>query len=196
MSGLRPALLLPLLALGCATDRGEEAEALMQQALFSTQASLALAGGGAPPRVIAPSNPHDAGPPPGAARQSGTAFGGTPAPAMPAAIPPALSPGPRQRGSAPPATAHALMGTGAEQLRRMLGEPALRRAEGEAEIWLYEAPSCRLDIVLYPQGGSLVVAHAAARAHGAAQGVTEASCLSAIATAPATLPWGEPGRRA
>ncbi|BDG70402.1 hypothetical protein Rmf_03310 [Roseomonas fluvialis] len=78
----------------------------------------------------------------------------------------------------------------------MLGDPALRRAEGEAEIWLYEAPPCRLDLVLYPQGGALVVAHAAARAHGTAQGVTEATCLSAIAAAPATLPWGDPGPRA
>ncbi|CAH0292168.1 hypothetical protein ROS9278_04264 [Roseomonas sp. CECT 9278] len=88
------------------------------------------------------------------------------------------------------------MGTGADQLRRMLGDPALRRGEGEAEIWLYEAPACRLDIVLYPQAGAMVVAHAAARSHGPAQGVTEAACLSAIAVAPATLPWGDPGRRA
>ena len=188
MPGLRPAALLPLLALGCAADRGEEAAALMQQALFSTQASLAMAGGGAS-RPVAP---RDAGPPPAAARGTVSPVGGAPPGAMPAAI----APGPRQRGTAPPATAQALMGTGAEPLRRMLGEPALRRAEGEGEIWLYEAPSCRLDIVLYPQGGVLVVAYAAARSHGAAQGVTEAACLSAIATAPATLPWGEPGRRA
>jgi len=176
MTGLRPAVLLPLLAMACAADRGEEAAALMQQALFSTQASLAMAGGAQPPRVVAPS----------AAAPLAT----------PAAIPPASPPGPRQRGSAPPAAAAALMGSNAEQMRRMLGEPALRRAEGEAEIWLYEAAACRLDIVLYPQAGALVVAHAAARSHGAAQGVTEAACLSAIATAPATLPWGDPGRRA
>jgi hypothetical protein len=181
MSGLRPAVLLPILALGCSADRGEEAAALMQQALFSTQASLAIAGG-------APRPPLDA---------AASAMPATPRPsAGVAALPPAAVPGPRQRGTAPPGTAAALMGSTADKLRRVLGDPALRRAEGEAEVWLYEATPCRLDLVLYPQGGALVVAHAAARAHGAAQGVTEAACLSAIATAPATLPWGDPGRRA
>jgi hypothetical protein len=176
MPGLRAAALVPLVLLGCAADRGEEAAALMQQALFSTQASLALAGGA--PRAPAPAGAPPAGP------------------AIAAAAMAPATPGPRQRGSAPPTAAAALVGTAADQMRRMLGEPALRRGEGEAEIWLYEAPACRLDIVLYPQGGALVVAHAAARAHGAAPGVTEAACLSAIATAPATLPWGDPGRRA
>lgn len=183
MTGLRPAVLLPLLAMACAADTGEEAAALMQQALFSTQASLAMAGGAPPMRAPAPG-------------ATAAPFGLAPGPATPAAIPPVQPPGPRQRGSAPPATAAALLGTAADQMRRMLGEPALRRAEGEAEIWLYEAAACRLDIVLYPQAGTLVVAHAAARSHGTAQGVTEAACLSAIATAPATLPWGDPGRRA
>jgi hypothetical protein len=183
MAGLRRALLLPVLALGCAADTGEEAAALMQQALFSTQASLAMASGVPAPRGISPAGVA----PPGA-----TALAMPPATSIPAAI----APGPRRRGSAPPAAAAALMGRSAAQMRDMLGDPALRRAEGDAEIWLYEAPACRLDIVLYPQGGALVVAHAAARSHGAAQGMTEAACLSAIATAPSTLPWGDPGRRA
>jgi hypothetical protein len=71
----------------------------------------------------------------------------------------------------------------AAEARRMLGEPSLHRQEGEAEIWLYEASECRLDVVLYPERGALVVAHAAARAHGAAA-VTEAACLDAIAAFP------------
>ena len=177
MAARRPAILLPLLALGCAADRGEEVTALMQQALFSTQASLVVAG--AAPAAPAGSTPRHG--PIVAAR----------------AIPPASSPGPRQRGTAPPAAASALLGSGADQMRRMLGDPALRRAEGEAEIRLYEAAPCRLDVILFPTaGGTLAVAHAAARAHGAAEGVTEAACLSAIATIPATAPWGGPGRRA
>ncbi|WP_240790080.1 hypothetical protein [Roseomonas sp. HF4] len=99
---------------------------------------------------------------------------------------------------APPAAAAALLGRPAAELRRMLGEPALRRPEGEAEIWLYEARDCRLDLVLYPEGGALRVAHAAARAHGAGDGVTEAACLAAIAAAPTPAPWTAPatGRRA
>jgi hypothetical protein len=185
MAGLRRVLLLPVLALGCAADSGEEAAALMQQALFSTQASLAMAGGAPAPR---------GGSPAGTAAPASLAAPG--AATQPAAIPAAIVPGPRRRGGAPPAAAAALMGRSAAQMRDMLGDPALRRAEGDAEIWLYEAPACRLDIVLYPQGGALVVAHAAARSHGAAQGMTEAACLSAIANAPSTLPWGDPGRRA
>lgn len=160
MARPRAAILLPLLVLGCAADRGEEAAALMQQALLSARASIAVAGGGG---SAAPSDPP------------ATAA----APAMP--FTPAAAAAPRARGTAPPATAAALLGTQAAEMRRMLGDPALRRPEGGAEIWLYEAPNCRLDVILYPEGAGLVVAHAAARAHGAAHGVTEAACLSAIA---------------
>ena len=116
------------------------------------------------------------------------------APATPVVAPPAIAPGPRRRGAAPPRSAAALMGSDQGALARLLGEPALRRAEGDAEIWLYEAPSCRLDLVLYPEAGRLRVAHAAARAHDGAEGVTEAACLDAIADAPATRPWIAPVR--
>lgn len=159
MAPSRAAVLLPLLVLGCAADRREDATALMRDALRSAQASLAATGGGAAP---APSSPAD------------------PAPAV-VSVAAAM---PRARGTEPPAAAASLLGARAEQMRRMLGDPALRRPEGGAEIWLYEAPNCRLDVILYPEGGALVVAHASARAHGAAEGVTEAACLSAIATTP------------
>ena len=173
--GLSAILLLPLLAFGCApADGGEEAAALMQHALASTRASLALTGQ-APPAPTATAAPT-AGP----------------APAQPAWAPGAARP----RGSAPPAAAAALVGVSAEQMRRMLGEPAIRRAEGAAEVWLYEAAGCRLDVILYAEGQRLVVGHAAARALGGAEGVTEAACLSAVATAPAPAPWGAAGRRA
>ena len=145
----RAAVLLPLLALGCAADRGEEAAEAMRQALASARGSLAVAGGAPAPRHEAPA--------------------ATPQPLAVAA-----------RGAAPPMAAAALAGTRADQVRRVLGEPALRRPEGGAEIWLYEAPNCRLDVILYPEAGALVVAHASARAHGAAAGMTEADCLSAI----------------
>jgi hypothetical protein len=185
MAAWRAAALLPLLVLGCAADPGEEAAALMRQALSTTQASLAVAG-----------RAPDAGAPAGGAEPVGIPSAAVAAP-RPAALaaPPAIAPGPRLTGRAPPAAAAALVGAPAEQMRRMLGDPALRRAEGDAEIWLYEAPPCRLDVILYAQGGALVVAHAAARAHGP-EGVTEAACLSAIATAPNVAPWINPGRRA
>ena len=156
----RAALILPVLLLGCAADRSADAAAMMEQALASARASAALPA--RPPATPAPS------------RTQGVAL----APAGVAAPQ-------RQRGTAPPAAAASLLGTRAAELRRMLGEPALLRPEGDAEIWLYAAPECRLDIVLYPEGGALAVAHAAARAHGAAA-VTEAACLAAIATATGT----------
>ena len=164
-----------LLLSACAPDT-EEATALLQQALASTQASLALAGGARP---SAPATPLPTTPP------------------RPVTLQPAWSPGAaRPRGNAPPAAAAALVGVTAEQLRRMLGEPAIRRPEGAAEVWLYEAPTCRLDVILYAEGSSLVVGHAAARALGGAEGVTESACLAAVATAPAPTPWAAPGPRA
>lgn len=79
-----------------------------------------------------------------------------------------------------PVSAPQLLGLGPEPLRRWLGEPSLRRAEGEAEVWLYAGPACALDLVLYPQGGRLRVAHASARANGA-EPRTEAHCLRELA---------------
>jgi len=172
---LLPACALALLVLGCAADRPEAAAAAMRDALASARASLAMAGA-AQPAVPAP--PGDA----------------APRLALPVALPQPAAP--RARGTAPPATAASLLGTRAEELRRMLGEPSLRRAEGDAEIWLYEAPACRLDVILYPRAGAPVVAHAAARALAEGGAVTEAACLAAIAAAPAAAPWPGPGRRA
>ena len=72
-------------------------------------------------------------------------------------------------------------------MRRWLGEPALRRPEGGAEVWLYAGPGCALDLILYPAGHGLSVAHAAARAQGAEQR-TEAACLAEIAGAQEVRP--------
>lgn len=80
----------------------------------------------------------------------------------------------------PPAAAAELLGLTPDVLRRRLGEPSLRRAEGPAEIWLYAGLGCALDLILYPEAGRLRVAHAAARASGA-EPRTEAACLAGIA---------------
>lgn len=157
MAGPRRALPLALLLLGCAAEPRDDAAA-MERAFASARAGLVPA-------------PLPAAPSPAILPRAGA-----PAP-LPAAMP-------RARGAGAPSTAAALVGSRAEEMRRMMGEPALRRAEGEAEIWLYEAPDCRLDVVLYPAAGALSVAHAAARAHGTAA-VTEAACLAAVARAPA-----------
>lgn len=85
---------------------------------------------------------------------------------------------------APPASSASavaqFLGAGPEAVRRRLGEPSLRRAEGQAEIWLYAGDSCALDLVLYPGHGGLRIAHAAARASGT-ESVTEADCLRQLA---------------
>jgi hypothetical protein len=159
MALLRAAGLLPLLPLFACAPEPEAAARQLREAFAAARAGLPTA---APARSAA-------------------------AAASPAAVPPPILPGPRRRGAAPPSHAAALIGSRIAEVERMLGDPALRRAEGDAEIWLYEAPSCRLDLVLYPAGGSLAVAYAAARAHGAAA-VTEAECLAAIAAEPATRP--------
>ncbi len=96
---------------------------------------------------------------------------GTPVPALPAS-----SQMPPQSGAAQ------FLGTGPEAVRHRLGEPSLRRAEGQAEIWLYVGNGCALDLVLYPGEGGLRVGHAAARASGT-ESVTEADCLRDLAAA-------------
>jgi hypothetical protein len=87
--------------------------------------------------------------------------------------------------SSPPSPGSAaaqFLGAGPEAVRRRLGEPSLRRAEGQAEIWLYAGASCALDLVLYPGDAGLRIAHAAARAGGTGS-VTEADCLRQLAEA-------------
>lgn len=103
-------------------------------------------------------------------------------PSLPAALgptapPPLPAPGPDE---GPPASAAALLGARPEQLLGRFGPPALRREEGGAQVWLYMTPACQLDLVLYPEGGAMRVAHARARASGLAQR-TESACLREIA---------------
>jgi hypothetical protein len=172
-------LLLLLLPAGCAAAGDREAVA-MRTALESGQASLAAVAPPTPPSavvlvgttarpVLHPLGPHSVGPHPILARHVFRhAASGDPA-------------GTR------PASAADLLGAGPEALRRWLGEPALRRPEGNAEVWLYAGPGCALDLVLYPAGHGLSVAHAAARAQGAEQR-TETACLGEIAGARETRP--------
>ena len=92
-----------------------------------------------------------------------------------AAVPGRLGEGPAPR------QASQFLGAGPEQVLATLGEPALRREEGGAMVWLYASGGCQLDIVLYPGAQGPRVAHVQARAGGLAQR-TEAACLRDIAT--------------
>lgn len=116
-------------------------------------------------------------------RSNLVAFGAAPPPPARRADAPA-QPGP---AGSRPGSATQLVGAAPEALLRWLGEPALRRREGTAEIWLYAGTGCALDIVLYREGGALRVAHAAARANGATA-QTEGACLRQLAGGAAARP--------
>jgi hypothetical protein len=91
-----------------------------------------------------------------------------------------------------PAQAAQLLGQPPATVRRLLGEPRLRRREGDAEIWLYQSPFCHLDVMFYGEPGGpagsraapagLRVTYATARAAGAERR-TEAACLQELAQA-------------
>lgn len=154
-------LLLLLLPIACAAPDPADPGALLQEALATHQASL---------EGIAPRAPG-----------SGGELAEAPAPrrAVRAAT-----------AEATPTMAGQLVGQPPEVLTRILGEPRLRRDEGAAEIWHYQAPQCHLDLVLYREEGpqpGLRVAFASARAVGTARR-GEAACLRDISRGAAAQP--------
>jgi hypothetical protein len=79
----------------------------------------------------------------------------------------------------PPSHASALVGDGPDAVQAALGPPVLRHNEGPAEVWLYAtADGCRLDLVLYHDGGGAHVAHADTRTPSH---MSETACLHTIA---------------
>lgn len=147
------AFLAAVVPVACGQRRQEARFAELEAGIASAQASLAALS------TAAPSAP----PPVGAAsfRPAAAVFSST---------------------EARPGAASGLLGAGPDALRRWFGDPDLRRSEGGAEVRLYVGSGCALDVVLYPGaagGGGMRVAHAAARADGAAA-VTEADCLRGI----------------
>ncbi|MEN8195810.1 MAG: hypothetical protein ABFS30_04750 [Pseudomonadota bacterium] len=119
-------------------------------------AGLILAG------CEATGDPSEPPPPPeptafGANEDEGTPLDNPPAsPAMPyngmATLPP-INDDPQQ-----------LMGLDHESLNEMLGEPALVRRDGGAEVWQYRADRCVLDLFLY--GANKKVEHVDLRNRG------------------------------
>jgi len=112
--------------------------------IFALATGLFLAGCGTTDDQSAANEPP---PPPdvtafGANEDEGTPLDNPPAsPAMPyngmATLPP-VNDNPQQ-----------LMGLDHESLNEMLGEPALVRRDGDAEVWQYRADRCVLDLFLY-----------------------------------------------
>lgn len=167
-----------LLLVGCAQPGQQEAAEALQQALAAHQASAAGIGG----------------------RPVAAAVEGAEPPAPAAAARPASTPAPTGAAAAAqvPTMAGQLVGQTPDVLRHWLGEPRLRREEGPAEIWHYQASQCHLDLVLYRDEGArptLRVAFASARAVGAARR-GEAACLRDIsrgATRPGPAGSGDEG---
>ncbi len=59
----------------------------------------------------------------------------------------------------PPGEPGDLAGLQPEQLRILMGNPALIRKDGPAEMWRYDGPGCKAFFFLYPYGTSLLVRH-------------------------------------
>ncbi len=119
-------------------------------------------------------------------RASLTALGQAP-PARPSA-PAATGPGDGQPGSV-----SGLLGAAPAVVIGQLGPPQLRRPEADAEVWLYSAGGCQLDLMFYttPQGPRVL--HAQARAGGLGQR-TEAACLRDIVARGSRAATPPPGR--
>jgi hypothetical protein len=167
---LAPALAL-LLPVACAQPDAVDSAQLLEDVLAQHQANLAgVTGQPAPPRAAA--GPSAVPVPPAA----------MPVASAPQAAVPALPTGPRAVPAGTPHAAGELVGQTPDTLLQLLGQPRLRREEGPAEIWHYQASDCHLDLVLYQDDGGpgLRVAHAAARAVGTARR-GETACLRDIA---------------
>jgi hypothetical protein len=175
---LVPPLLLSLLA-ACAAQDPADPALLLRDALASHQASLS----GIAPRPVAAGGEGSA---PSLVQPAATGFAAPAAGSRAGANPAGL-----------PAMAGQVVGQGPEAVTAWFGEPRLRREEGSAEIWHYQAEQCHLDLVFYrddapagtaggrdeaPAGtaGGLRVAFAAARAVGTARR-GETACLRDIA---------------
>lgn len=152
-------VLLVLLGAGCAQPDRADPVVVLQQALASHQASLASVA----PRTPTAGGEGSVAPP--AAPRSGAA-------AVAAVAAPDIS----------PTVVGQLVGQPPAAVTAWLGQPRLRREEGSAEIWHYQAPQCHLDLVFYRDEqppAALRVAFAAARAIGTARR-NESACLRDI----------------
>jgi hypothetical protein len=49
-----------------------------------------------------------------------------------------------------PMNAEGLVGSTPQILNAEFGKPTLLRTEGTAQVWLYHAPDCGLNLILYP----------------------------------------------
>ena len=159
---------LALLA-GCAGQDAQNQQVMAE--LDRTTAALRAARAGVDP-WNAPPRPADSG------SRAAPAIGGSGAGTAPEALPVFAQAAFRD---GPIRDARGLVGATAPTVVRALGQPDLRRRDGDAEAWLYRGETCMLDVVLYPDPTIREgrVAFAAARAAGLER-VPEHACLSEI----------------
>ena len=102
--------------------------------------------------------------------------GCTPPPPEPVKV--AAETTPARRPNAPQRVAQ-ILNMSSVDLTALFGSPVLRRNENGGEVWLYAHPNgCSLDVVLFPSGKQLSVAHATTKTPVK---MSEADCLQAIA---------------
>jgi cytoskeletal protein CcmA (bactofilin family) len=80
-------------------------------------------------------------------------------------------------GAADAAVPVTLVGSSARGLQADLGTPALRRIDGSAQVWLYDSPVCRLNVILYPGPGG---APAVSAAMPMPRGVSQSTCVESL----------------
>ena len=75
-----------------------------------------------------------------------------------------------------------LGGISSAAVKRLLGEPDLRRQEPPAEIWQYRSADCVLEVFLYRHQGQYRVAYAETHDRGLVR-VSQSSCYVSIVAA-------------
>ena len=76
-----------------------------------------------------------------------------------------------------------IAGMDASKIKVAFGSPQFVRKEGAAEIWRYDAASCKAFFFLYPEGESMVVRHVETVPHSA-DAAADSNCLSGLLSRP------------
>lgn len=88
------------------------------------------------------------------------------------------APGPQlsDAGLGIPTSAQGLVGSTPQVLNADFGQPALRRVDGSAQVWLYHSPVCGLNVFLYPDSSGVPRVAAAVPDNG-----DPVSCMQSLA---------------
>ena len=76
-----------------------------------------------------------------------------------------------------------IAGMDASRIKVAFGSPQFVRKEGTAEIWRYDAASCKAFFFLYPEGASMVVRHVETVPHSS-DAAADSTCLQGLLSRP------------